>query len=261
MEKHHRDAIAKFVDIYAIQESVLAILVVGSIAHGFEKPNSDIDVILVVDDDEYESRVRNGKLAFSLQDLCTYEGGYVDCKVVNLSFLNLVSKQGSDAARYAFEGAQVEFSRIPDLEGTLEHVVKFPVEEQGSRRHRFISQVLAWRWFFSQGVEKDDHYLMSLAANKLILFGCRIILNENEMLFPFHKWLIARTREAKKKPERFDAIIEKLASRPDYEVAKELVELLLEFLGLEEKSVDWPNQFMVDTEFNWLYKQTPVDDL
>lgn len=56
MEQHHRDAIAKFVDLYAIQESVLAILVVGSIAHGFEKPNSDVDIILVVDDDEYESR-------------------------------------------------------------------------------------------------------------------------------------------------------------------------------------------------------------
>ncbi len=102
---------------------------------------------------------------------------------------------------------------------------------------------------------------MSLAAQKLILFGCRIILNENEMLYPFHKWLIARTREAKKKPEGFDAIIEKLASQPDYEAARELAELLLGFLGLEEKKVDWPNQFMADSELNWLYKQTPVDDL
>ena len=194
-------------------------------------------------------------------NICTYEGGYVDCKVVNLSFLYLVSKQGSDAARYAFEGVQIVFSRITDLEVTLEGIVKFPIEEQESRRRRFISQVLAWKWYFSQGVEKDNQYLITLATHKLILFGCRIVLNENEMLFPFHKWLIARTKEAKKKPKQFDAVIEKLASQPDYEIAKELVELLLTFLGLEEKNIDWPNQYMVDSEFNWLYKQTPVDDL
>ena len=232
MEQHHKDAIAKFVDLYAIQESVLAILVVGSIAHGFEKPNSDIDIILVVDDDEYNSRVRDGKLAFSLRDLCAYEGGYVDCKVVNPSFLDLVSKQGSDAARYAFEGAQVVFSRIADLEGTLENIARFPIEEQVSRRHRFISQVLAWKWFFSQGAEKDNRYLMSLAANKLILFGCRLVLNENEMLFPFHKWLIVRTKQAKKKPEGFDAIIEKLASQPDYEAARELAGIAIGIFGI-----------------------------
>lgn len=181
--------------------------------------------------------------------------------MVNLSFLYLVSKQGSDAARYAFEGVQIVFSRITHLEVILEGIVKFPIEEQESRRRRFISQVLAWKWYFSQGVEKDNQYLITLATHKLILFGCRIVLNENEMLFPFHKWLIARTKEAKKKPKQFDAVIEKLASQPDYEIAKELVELLLTFLGLEEKNIDWPNQYMVDSEFNWLYKQTPVDDL
>jgi predicted nucleotidyltransferase len=261
MEQHHQDAIAKFVSLYSVQESVLAILVAGSIAHSFEKPNSDVDIILVVDDHEYEARQRDKKLAFSLWDICTYEGGYVDCKVVNLAFLELVAKQGSDAARFAFEGAQIVFSKISELEAILADIVRFPIEEQESRRRRFISQILAWKWYFSQGIEKNDAYLRGYAAQKMILFACRIILNENQMLFPFHKWLIVKTKTAKNKPERFDSLIEQLATQPDDELVKELADLLLKLLGLEEKSIDWPNQYMMDSEFNWLYKQTPVDDL
>jgi predicted nucleotidyltransferase len=261
MEQHHRDAIAKFVARYASQESLLAILLVGSIAHGFEKPNSDVDLILVVDDDEYATRRRERKLTFSLWDICSYEGGYIDCKVADLAFLDLVAKQGSDPARYAFEGAQIVFSRLDDLDTTLGKIVRFPIEEKDSRRHRFISQVLAWKWYLSQGVEKDNPYLIGLATHKLVLFACRIVLNENEMLFPFHKWLLARTKEAKNKPKHFDELIEKLIAHQDYAVAEELVESLLAFLKLEEKQVDWPNQYMVDSEFNWLYHQTPVEDL
>src|SRR5690606_11287806 len=94
MEQHHRESIERFLEKYGHDQSFRAILLDGSIAHGFAKPDSDIDVLIVADEAEYERRKKEHRLAFSVWDVCTYEGGYVDCKVVSRSFMELVAERG-----------------------------------------------------------------------------------------------------------------------------------------------------------------------
>ncbi len=53
MEKNHKDSIDNFLKIYKEDASIRAILLVGSIAHGFEMPESNIYILLIVDSDEY----------------------------------------------------------------------------------------------------------------------------------------------------------------------------------------------------------------
>ncbi|MHA1689586.1 MAG: nucleotidyltransferase domain-containing protein [Promethearchaeota archaeon] len=54
MKEHHERAIKKFVEYLKTQEQYLALIIGGSIAKGLERDDSDIDVILVVEDDYYE---------------------------------------------------------------------------------------------------------------------------------------------------------------------------------------------------------------
>ncbi len=76
MEKHHQEAIEKFLDRYKADTTILAVLLGGSLAHGFAEANSDIDVAIIVDEIEYAKRKRQNKLAFSLwvtmSLLCTF---------------------------------------------------------------------------------------------------------------------------------------------------------------------------------------------
>ncbi len=90
---------------------------------------------------------------------------------------------------------------------------------------------------------------------------CRVVFNKNEALYPYHKWLLEETERISLKPENFDDLLEKLLLTPSFKTAEKLTEVLLEFLGLKEKEVDWPNQFMVDSEMNWLDHEAPIDDL
>jgi predicted nucleotidyltransferase len=145
MKKHHKDSIEIFLSKYTKDGTILALLLAGSIAHGFAKPESDIDIIIIVDKKEYQKRKKEKKLAFSLWDICTYDGGYIDCKVISIAFLKLVVEKGSDPARYAFKDNVVLFSRINNLDKILQKAVMFPVQEKDERRKRFISQLLAWK--------------------------------------------------------------------------------------------------------------------
>jgi hypothetical protein len=263
MEQHHQDTIDRFVNRYRQDENVLAILIGGSIAHGFAKPDSDVDALIIVSEPEHARRKQLNKLAFSIRDpeICTYEGGYVDCKVATLPFLETIAEQGSDAARYAFKDAKVVFSRVGDLSELLARVTRFNDAEQASRRHRFVCQLLAWKWYFSEAVKKDSDYLRHLATQKVMLFSCRLVLNENRMLYPYHKWLLNETQRASLKPRTFDESLSRIGNAPTLDLVNAFVAEVLEFVKLGEKDVDWPNQFLADSEFNWLYHQTPVDDL
>lgn len=263
MEKHHQATIDRFIARYAEDENVLAIVLGGSIAHGFAKPDSDIDVLIVVTDDDFARRKQLNKLAFSIRDagIVTYDGGYVDCKVATIDFLETIAEKGSDAARYAFKDSKVLFSRIGDIQPLLARVAKFNAVDKVQRRHRFLCQLLAWKWYFSEAVKKQNDYLLHLATQKVMLFACRVVLNENDMLYPYHKWLLNEVQHAPRKPGGFDAALRAIGRAPALESVNLLVASVFAFVDVREQDVDWPNQFLADSEFNWLHHQTPVDDV
>ena len=261
MQKHHKESIEKFLTIYQTDTAILAILLGGSIAHGFAKSDSDIDVTIIVDEVEHARRKQEKKLAFSLWDICTYPGGYIDCKVVNMDFLQKVSEKGSDPARYAYEDNTILFSRIDNLEAILVKISDFPVQDKANRKDRFAAQLLAWRWYYSEGVKKENNYLIYLALQKIVLFSCRLILNENEMLYPYHKWLLRVVERAEVKPEGFDKALTQLLAAHDLETVNQFSSQLIRFLQIDEKALDWPNHFLHDSELNWMEHEPPIDDL
>lgn len=261
MEKHHQESIDKFVAIYKEDPSILAILLGGSLAHGFASSDADIDVCLLVDSDEFQKRKAAHKLAFSLWDICTYEHGYVDCKVVDLALLTGIAQRGSDPARYAFKDNVILFSRVDNLEALLSEVTRYPKEQQAVRRKRFAAQLLAWKWYYSEGLKKQNTYLVFLALQKLVLFSSRIILNENELLYPYHKWLLRVVGTADKKPEGFLGKVDELLAAHTLESVNDFCQEVLTFINFTEQTVDWPNYFMKDSEQNWLEHEPPIDDL
>lgn len=261
MEEHHQQAINEFLERFRDKKEFLGFLLAGSLAHGYAKPSSDVDIILVATEDEYRTREQQNKLTFSLWDIAQYEGGYVDCKVVSLDSLALIADHGSDPARYAFKDAKILASSDAGIVQLLEKVSRFPVEKKADREHRFACQLLAWKWYLSQAEEKKNLYLTFLAAHKLVLFACRLVLNHNLRLYPYHKWLLEEVNQSAHKPEGFREGIDQFLGQPTFDRAQKIANALLEFLGLSEKQIDWPNQFMVDSELNWLGHEAPIDDL
>lgn len=260
---HHQQeqSLEIFLNRFKDDPTIWAILLGGSLAHGFAKPDSDIDVIIIVEESEYQRRKNENKLAFSLWDVCTYPGGYIDCKVISLPFLNTIIAKGSDPARYAFQDSMILLSRVDNLPEILEQVTRYPIQDTDSRRVRFASQLLAWKWYYSEAVKKQNPYLKYLAIQKLTLFACRLILNENRMLFPYHKWLLNVVRSASHKPDGFDKSIDRLLADHTQDDVVAFCNQTLSFVGLSEATLDWPNYFLHDSELNWLEHEPPIDDL
>src|SRR3954462_3341700 len=132
MAPHHAASIRNLVAEFERDPAVLAVLLGGSLAHGFARPDSDIDVAIVLTAAEFQQRQQTGKLHYNNRTLCTYDG-YIDGKYMDEAFLRLVAARGSDPARYAFKDCRILFSRVAGLEDLLATIVRYPVDQIPAR--------------------------------------------------------------------------------------------------------------------------------
>lgn len=261
MFEHHAATIARVVEHFSQDPEVTGLVLGGSIAHGFASAESDVDVLIVVSDADHAERLCGVRTGFFSRELCTYEGGYVDGKYISAGLLREVAERGSEPARFAFRDARVLFARDAALPELVAAAARYPVAGKAERIRRFQAQVEAWRWFSAEALKKQNRPLLRTAVAKLTLFGGRIVLAHNELLYPYHKWFLRVLAGAPEQPEGLLELIEALAGEPDAELVERFTALIRGFRGWEVDPIGWGAQFMLDSELNWLHGAPPIDDL
>lgn len=260
---HHLDTLRNVVERFEPDPTVLAVIFGGSLAHGFGRESSDIDLVILVTPEEMARRRKTCELTHASDELATYEGGYTDAKFVDLDFLRDVAAGGSDPARWAYDGARVLFSREPELGGVLAQIARYPEEDHEDRLRAFTAQVCAWRWFHREALGKQNRYLQTTALSKLVLFVCRLTLAHNRTLYPFHKWVLRVTEEVPNRPVDLIERIEDLLAAPEQDKVDALATSVLEHFGHDPAEVErtWGTNFLLDTELTWQRGRPPVDEL
>ena len=261
MYQHHSESIdrvrAYFQDIPAVQGLLLG----GSIAHGFETPSSDIDIMIVVSDEEHQQRMQAGTIQFFSCELCTYPEGYVDGKYASTGFMRQVAASGSEPARFAYADAQVLFARSDGVEALARQIARYPIEHKAARMRSFFAQFEGWNWYVSEALRLKNAYLLGVSISKLILFGGRLILAHNEMLYPYHKWFLRVLEGAPDKPVDLLPRIHALTQEPTEANTRAFFDCVRDFRVWETSAHGWPSQFMLDSELTWMDDKTAVDDL
>src|SRR5512147_2929843 len=125
MYSHHSQTIQNVKEYFQREPEVLALLLSGSIAHGFEKPTSDVDIMIILSEADYQKHFQRGQVTFFNTELATYAGGYIDGKYISLDFVKQVMERGSEPARFAFEGCQVLFSRIEGFDQEIRKIGEY----------------------------------------------------------------------------------------------------------------------------------------
>jgi hypothetical protein len=258
---HHRQAVLGLRDEFINDPSVMALIVGGSICHGYARPDSDVDCVLLVDDEECELRRRENRIHYYSTHLTPYEGGYVDGKYQSVSYLEKVADYGSEPARFAFKDARIVFTRIDALEELLRRASAYPENDRVNRIIRFHAQLDGMRWFFGEGVKRADRYTVNWSAAGMVMFGSRMLLAHNRVLFPCHKTMTHELRRCSGLPDGIFDRMEGLLGNPTEESAEAYYRAVKDWREWEESPGGWPNQFMADSELKWLTGDAPVSDI
>jgi hypothetical protein len=257
---HHLATIDRLIDRFQADSNFLALLIGGSLVKGYGNQDSDVDFMLIATDEEYARRLPTRALTYYATDLCDYPGGYVDGKIVNVAFLEEVADRGSEPARSAFESVIVSYARVPQLAELLDRITAYPEATHAAKLQSFHAQLLAQQWFVGEAERRANQYLMMHAVSELVLFGGRMLLAYNQLLYPYHKWFLRRLQDAPQKPAGVVDLIDQLLHEPSKANADRFCETILNFTAWPAPPEGWPARFLEDTEWAWRRGSAAVGD-
>ncbi|RUS45724.1 nucleotidyltransferase domain-containing protein [Cohnella sp. AR92] len=261
MYKHHQAAIDAITNKLKVREEVLGVVVGGSIAHGYAGETSDIDILIVLSDEDYAKALANNGIGYYETESCSYEGGYVDGKYVSPGHIKLVAERGSEPSRFAFKDAWVAYSKIEGLDEWIRDAARFPAEKKEENIKKFYAQFETWKWYYYEGLKRDDRLLIDYTLTQFVYFSGRLILAYNETLFPSYKWFRRVLSETPKKPDNLMELMDDVINHKTPESVEKLYEAIVGFHDWYPWKHHWTVQFMVDSQLNWVDGEVPVLDL
>ncbi len=260
MYAHHQQTIARLADRCQADPTMLALIIVGSVARGDAHAGSDVDCYLVATDAEYQRRLAAGATGFNADDPADYPDGHAGGPIVDLAFLHDMAARGSEPARFAFVNARIAWARLSDLEPVLARIPVYPEAERLDKMAGFVSQLPVHLAYLKLGEYSSNPYLLAQPAVELVLFGGRLLLAHNRLLYPGRKHFLREIERAPDKPAGIVDLARRLLSQPSIALATEFCDRILGF-------ADWPQppeghweRFRRDRELHWRSGSVPLAD-
>ena len=175
MYKHHEESLKNLVDYFKIKDDVTAIVFGGSVAKGMERPDSDLDAMVILTPQGYEEKKAENRLCEIIDGRCTYEGGYFDIKYMTKEYLKQAAQRANEPTRNSFICARVVYSTDPEIEEIVAGIPVFQEKEQAEKMKTFYS-CMKLSYDYSWHVCKPDGYMRLKAAGDIIYSCYRMIL-------------------------------------------------------------------------------------
>ncbi|MCM1187875.1 MAG: nucleotidyltransferase domain-containing protein [bacterium] len=187
MYQHHKESIENMKEFFRKQGAV-ALILIGSVAKGTEREDSDLDCAVILSQEEYAKKERNNVTSETVGGLCTYEGGYFDVKYMTREYLKELSERGSEPARSTFTKFRILFCNDNEIEGILPRIPVFQTREKEKKLLSFYSDFWLNYYYFLKSCPIEGYMKMRTIA-EIIYSVYRMILQENEILFDCHRRL------------------------------------------------------------------------
>jgi predicted nucleotidyltransferase len=260
MHPHHQRTIQRMIARFQSDPAVLALIIIGSVARGEARADSDVDCLLLVDDLAYEARRTAHQLSFNADDLCEYPHGQAGGRVIDLAYLQDVAARGPEPARFAFVQALPVFARLPNIAELLAPITRYPEHERTEKMISFASQLPVHLSYLELGEYSRNPYLLAQTAVELVLFGGRLILAHNRMLYPNRKWFLREFERAPSKPDGIIELARQLLMHPSIAIATTFCERILQFQPWPQPAEGMLARFQNDRELHWRDQGVPLAD-
>lgn len=201
MYKHHEESLKIMTDYFRNYPGVIALIFHGSVAKGLERPDSDLDAIVIITEEQWKKQRAENRLAEGIPGLCTYPEGYFDVKYRTRRDLDEVLENGSEPCRATYIGARVMFSDDPEIPALVEKLAKFDTSTRDEKMLTFYANMIFNRGYFFSCLKEDDVYFVTHVVSELIYSVYRMILLENEVWFSCNRKLEWQVMNCPSKPE------------------------------------------------------------
>lgn len=253
--QHHDDTLSAFAARTRADADALGLVLMGSVARGEERPDSDVDVSLVVTEDAFQRARRENRLSYVDADVATYPGGYVDVKVIGPSWLAAAAAHADEPTRSSLRGARVVWTSLPELPSILAAAAGPSTDDVW--RERLVTATARMRlqcmYFLAQGVALDDPFLAHAAATEFVRAAGQALLAHARVLYAGPKYLRAAVNALPETPADLVPSFDALLRTPDPERGKEIMMTVEQIIQAPLTPEETLGRFVADNELAWLW--------
>lgn len=220
---HHKEAVKELISLFYGKEGVTALVFGGSVAKHMERPDSDIDAMVIVTQEYYDRQWEQNRTAECIEmGECAYPGGYFDVKYMTKEYISDAAEKGSEPTRNSFIGSHVLFSSDEEVTELVEKIPVFQKQEYEDKMLSFYSNLqLNYNYFWKAC--KPEGYMKLRVASEIVYSLYRMVLQENEILFPCNRRLEEFVKAAPDQPEHLTEYCEEFCRRLDDESLEKAV--------------------------------------
>lgn len=258
MYPHHERALESLKAYFAKEPGVIAVIFGGSVAKGLERPDSDIDAMVIVTDERYEELKAQNQLAQVIFGYCDYEGGYFDIKYMTKGYLAAAADHGSEPTRNSFLKSRCLMTTDPEIPELVEKVQTFQKQEKNEKQLSFYAALSLNAGYFWNFIEEDP-LLKARTVSDIAFFTLRLLLEDQEVLFPCAKSLLKTVEQLEHKPEGVLDCCRAFLENPCEQTREAFTRPVLEFISFRppEDGNKVLTRFVEDNE-QWWYKTRPL---
>lgn len=235
MTKEQQKQINDIVEQHSKDNNVVAIVLIGSIARGDAREDSDVDYNLVVKERKEPCDVTKDDLKFTAHN-------------------------GNELTRWSYTSAKVLYSTDNEIESIIKQIPVYPEKNRQYNMESFVSQIKMHYAYLQLAEYSNNTYLLYETATKIALFSGRLILADNHVLYPNRKWYSREIQRIQDKPQNFYENMCELLSKPTIEKAKCFIDTLLSYKNYPEPKEGWGNRFNKDSVLSWKNGTFSIED-
>ena len=257
--EHHERALAAYVEQVAGDPETLGVVLIGSLARGAEREDSDVDVYLVVTAEAFARATAEDRWAWIDRKDIDYPGSYIDVKLADLAYLRTAVSRADDPTRASFAGARVAFSRVAELAELVAAISELDDDIWAGRIRSHVAQAhLHGGYFLRQAEEHKDPFLLQHASLHLALAAARAAFAADRRLMPGPKYVHGLVREVPS-PDGFADAWDRVLTVPGTDSGNALIAILDGWLGRGQTHLDSLSIFIRDNELAWLRGTIPAE--
>jgi len=258
MREHHRRALQAWVAEVSGLPHVRGGVLVGSLARGTARADSDVDVYLVVSNDAFAEALAAGEVAHVRRCEDIYPNGYVDVKLVCDDLLDRAAAEADDPFRASLRGAQVLWDADGSLPGRIEQILDPDAVSWPDRVTGFLAQAWLHGGYFLPGaLDRDDPFAAQWANGHLCFAAARALLASRQVLCAGPKY-VTSTLMTLALPAGVLEAWRTACGHTSVANARHLLDVLSAELGaltVDERL----SRFIIDNELAWYRRRVPPE--
>lgn len=226
LHEHHRQTIENLRNHFEPNKNFEAFIVNGSVARGEARKESDIDFYLVVEDQFLADLSAKNSIMFEANEYCVSPCPGASGFAISKMALRELSDRGSELMRWAFNKAQIIFTRDDGIEELVREIPSYPEADRIRRMESYHSQIYYHFSFFEFAYYSQTKYLIYETATQMLLAAGRLILADNRKLYPGRKWFYRELERTPDKPQGFCEAMVTFLDAPALDTGQQIIEMI-----------------------------------